>query len=252
MKITGFRKFLIMPIAALAVVCMAAAALADTVYNTLDNTIDATHEQMNLVVPGPAGSTTLKIEVQGHPDHPGCNIQGGSQYIGLAASTSTPGIVDVTWANDDSVFNDCTETLTVIVTPLAVGTTTVSFAEDASKTSRDPHLTFSLGESTFDVNVTAGSGGGGTICDADPAAPAWAAAILQKNGFKPKASSFSNYVSQVAHHMSNGATFEGFAKNAHPDYENAVHDWMQSTFGISLPYSAAQSARPGWECTTVA
>ena len=82
MTISGYRKFLIVPIAVIAVVCMAAAALADTVYNTLDNTIDATHEQMNLVLPGSPGSTTLKIEVQGHPDHPGCNIQGGSQYIG--------------------------------------------------------------------------------------------------------------------------------------------------------------------------
>src|ERR1051325_4311067 len=178
MTISGYRKFLIVPIAVIAVVCMAAAAFADTVYNTLDNTIDATHEQMSLVLPGSPGSTTLKIEVQGHPDHPGCNIQGGSQYIGLDAVTSTSGIVDVTWLNDDSIFNDCTETLTVTVTPLAVGSTTVSFVEDAAKTSRDPHLTFSLGEATFDVNVTASTGGGGNICDADPAAPAWAAAIL--------------------------------------------------------------------------
>jgi hypothetical protein len=27
---------------------------------------------------------------------------------------------------------------------------------------------------------------------------------------------------------------------------------MQSSFGISLPYSAAQSARPGWVCTSIA
>jgi len=70
MTISGYRKFLIVPIAVIAVVCMAAAALADTVYNTLDNTIDATHEQMNLVLPGSPGSTTLKIEVQGHPEPP--------------------------------------------------------------------------------------------------------------------------------------------------------------------------------------
>jgi len=239
-------------IATLAVMCLMASALADTVYNTIDNTIDATHELMNLTFPGTAGSTTLKIQVDGHPDHPGCNIQGGAHYVGLTASTSNAGIVDVSWLNGDAIFNDCLETLTVVVTPLAVGSTTVSFAIDQANTSNDPHLTFSLAEATFDVVVTAGTGGGGTACDADPAAPAWAAAILQKNGFKPKASNFSNYVSQVAQHMSNGATFEGWAKNAHPQYENSVHDWMQSTFGISLPYSAAQSARPGWTCTATA
>jgi hypothetical protein len=241
-----------MLVAALAVIIAGAtSAYADTVYNTLDNTIDATHESMNLTFPGSAGSTTLKIQVQGQPDdHSGCNIQGGPHYIALAASTSVAGIVDVSWLNDDSTFDDCDETLTVIVTPLAVGSTTVSVAIDSERTSNDPALGFSLDEATFDVNVAAG--GGQNVCDADPAAPAWAAAILQKNGFKPKASNFSNYVSRVANHMANGATFEGYAKNAHPEYENAVHDWMQSSFGISLPYSAAQSARPGWVCTTIA
>jgi hypothetical protein len=223
--------------------------LADTIYDTIDNTIDATHEQMNLTFPGSPGSTTLKIQVNGHPDHPGCNIQGGSHYVGLVASTSPAGVVDIAWGGGDAIFNACTDTLTVIVTPLAVGTTTVSFAIDEANTSNDPHLTFSLAQATFDVTVTEGTGGGGNVCDADPAAPAWAAAILQKNGFKPKSSAFNNYISQVAHHMENGATFEGFAKNAHPQYENAVHDWMQTTFGITLPYSAAQSARPGWVCT---
>lgn len=246
---TRGRKLLVV-IAALAFTSVMGSALADTVYNTLDNTVDATHELMNLTFPGSAGSTTLKIQVDGRPDHPGCNIQGGAHYIGLAASTSTPGIVDVSWLNGDAIFNDCLETLTVVVTPLAVGSTTVSFAIDEANTSNDPHMTFSLAEATFDVNVTAGSQG--SVCDADPAAPAWAAAILQKNGYKPKASSFSNYVSQVAQHMGNGATFEGYAKNAHPQYENSVHDWMQSRFGISLPYSAAQSARPGWVCTATA
>jgi len=247
-----FRKYVILPFTALAVFVMASAAMADTVYNTLDNTIDATHESMNLTFPGSNGSTTLKIQVDGHPDHPGCNIQGGSQYLGIAALNSNAAVASVSWLNDDSTFNGCAETLTVIVTPLAVGSTTISFEEDALRSSHDPHMTFSFGEATFDVNVTDGStGGGGNVCDADPAAPAWAAAILQKNGFKPKASNFSNYVSQVAQHMSNGATFDGWAKNAHPSYENAVHDWMVSALGLTLPYSAAQSARPGWVCTRV-
>lgn len=243
------------PIAAIAAAAVTLlltfSAFADTIYNTIDNTIDTTHEQMNLTFPGASDSTTLKIQVDGRPDHPGCNIQGASHYLGLQATTSPTGIVDISWGGGDAIFNDCAEALTVIVTPLAVGTTTVTFSEDAANTNHDPNLTFSFAQATFDVVVTANNGSNPppTVCDADPAAPAWAAAILQKNGYKPKSSNFSNYVSQVANHMSNGATFEGYAKNAHPQYENSVHDWMQSQFGISLPYSAAQSARPGWTCT---
>jgi hypothetical protein len=236
------------------VTMMLGVAFADTVYDSLDNTVDATHEQMNLTFPGSPGSTTLKIQVDGQPDHPGCNIQGASHYLGLESSTSPTGIVDISWGNNDAIFNACTDTLTVIVTPLAVGATTVSFQEDAANSNyaSDPNLTFSFAEATFDVTVTANGGSGPppTGCDADPAAPAWAAAMLQKSGYKPKSSSFGNYVSRVANHMSNGATFEGFAKNAHPQYENSVHDWMQTQFGISLQ-SAAQSGRPGWTCTTV-
>jgi hypothetical protein len=237
-------------IACLAMAVFATSAMADTIYDTLDGTIDSTHELMNLTYPGAAGSTTIELQIDGRPDHPGCNIQGGAHWISLIASTSPAGIADISWANGDSTFDSCDEILTVIVTPLAVGSTTVTFAEDDSNTNGDPHITWSFAEATFDVNVTAGSGG--NVCDADPAAPAWAAAILQKNGYKPKSSSFSNYVSQVAHHMGNGATFGGYAKNAHPDYENAVHDWMVSALGLSLPKTAAESARPGWVCTAIA
>jgi hypothetical protein len=242
-------RFRLTVVAILALAGMTASAFADTVYNTIDNTVDATHEQMNLTFPGSNGSTTLQLQVDGRPDHPGCNIN-GAHYLGLAASTSPAGIVDISWGGGDAIFDECTDVLTVIVTPLAVGATTVTFTEDEANTSKDPHMTFNFGQATFDVNVTAGSSG--NACDADPAAPAWAAAILQKNGYKPKSSNFSNYVSKVANHMGNGATFEGYAKNVHPEYENAVHDWMQSSFGISLPYSAAQSARPGWVCTSIA
>ncbi len=231
----------------------AAPALGDTVYNTLDNSVDATAELMNLTLAGPTGSTTLKIQVDGKPDHPGCNINGTPHQLGLIATSSSPTVADTAWGGGDAIFNACNDTLTVIVTPHALGLTHVTFAEDAANTSTngDPATTFSFAEATFDVHVTTGdgSGGGGTVCDADPAAPAWAAAMLQQSGYKPKSAGYKNYVSQVAQHMGPGATFEGFAKNS-PHYADAVHDWMQTTFGITLA-SAASSARPGWECTPV-
>ena len=87
-----------------------------------------------------------------------------------------------------------------------------------------------------------------TGCDVDPAAPAWANAILQKAGVKSKAA--SNYVSQIAQQMGSGATFGSYAKNAHPDYENAVHDALQALTGKTLP-AAQDAARPGWDCGVI-
>lgn len=56
------------------------------------------------------------------------------------------------------------------------------------------------------------------VCDADPAAPAWANAILRANGIKNK-TTIQNTISSVAKHMTNGAMFDGIVKNAHPAYE---------------------------------
>lgn len=184
----GARRFAAVATAAGVLVGMSGMAQADDVYNTLDNTIDTTHEVMNLVVGGSNGTTTLKIQVEGKPDHPGCNIQGASHYIGLAVSSSDPNVATVEFVNGDGTFNDCDETLTVVVIPGVAGSTTVSFTIDASKSSSDPHLGFSLAEATFVVNVAEnGGGGGGSVCDADPAAPAWAASILQAGGSSPGA-----------------------------------------------------------------
>lgn len=230
-------------------------AFADTVYNDLDNSIDSNLETLNLTydtvtTTGSTGTTTLAIQVNGHPDHPGCNIQGGAHYIALNAVVADPTIASVTLSNN-GVFDACSDTVTATVQALAIGSTNVTFVIDASRTSNDPHLTFRLDEAAFQVVVTAGSitppppiG-----CDADPAAPAWANAILQKAGIKPKAGSM-NYISEIAHEMGKGASFGGFAKNAHPQYENAVHDRLQVLTGRTLP-SAQSAARPGWECAPI-
>ena len=176
-------------------------------------------------------------------------------YLGVAPTTAPTGIATVAFVNGDDVFNSCQETLTVVVTALAVGTTAVTFAIDDTKSSGDPHLGWSLAEAAFTVTVTEddGGGGSGTTCDEDPAAPAWAAALLKANGFKAKgkAATADNYVSQVAGAMTNGADFGGFAKNAHPEYEDAVWAYMTGTLGLSLPVGPDGAARPGWVCTSV-
>lgn len=227
------------------------AAFADTVYNDLDNSIDSNLETLNLTYntvagTGTSGTTTLAIQVNGQPDHPGCNIQGGPHYIALNAIVANPAVASVNLAGN-GVFDACNDTVVATVQALGLGSTNVTFAIDSSRTSNDPKLTFRLDEAAFTVNVTEGVvNPPATGCDADPAAPAWANAILQKAGIKPKAGN-KNYVSIIAGEMGKGATFAGFAKNAHPQYENAVQARLQVLTGKTLP-SAQSAARPGWEC----
>jgi hypothetical protein len=238
-------------VAGAALVLLGPAAMADTVYNDLDNTIDSPLETLALnydsvAMAGTSGTTTLAIQVDGHPgDHPGCNIQGGAEFITLAAATSTPGVATVDLSNGGT-FDACTDTVTATVQAIGLGSTDVTFSIVESKLSNDPHLMFSLDQAAFTVNVTEGPVTNPMGCDADPAAPAWANAILAKANLKPKIGGV-NYVSIIAQEMGQGATFGGFVKNAHPQYENAVHDRLQVLTGRTLP-SAQSAARPGWEC----
>ena len=112
--------------------------------------------------------------------------------------------------------------LTVSVTALAVGFTTVSFSGEPSDRG-DPNIEYSYAEAAFNVNVTADEiPPPPVVCDADPAAPAWANAILRANpGFKNKTDN-KNWIAAVAHQMGQGATFPDqvsglpIAKNIHP------------------------------------
>jgi hypothetical protein len=245
------RTFAAVAVAAV-VTLTGTAAVADTFYNDLDVTVDSVYETMNLTYDtansiGTTGSTVIALQIDGHPDHNGCNIQGGPHYVALVATSSNPAVATVTLA-DDGVFNDCAGTSLATVTSQGVGTADITFAVDSARTNNDPALTFSVVEAAFHVNVTEGSGVV-TGCDADPAAPAWAAAMLQKSGIKNK-NQTTNYVSIIANEMGPGATFGSppIAKNAHPQYENAVHDRLVELTGRSIA-DPASSARPGWVCT---
>jgi hypothetical protein len=243
----------------LAMICsLSLAAGADTIYNTLDGSIDAVHESMTVSV-GTSGSTTLKIDapkanqqLPGDTDHPGCNIPGNHSLLMTANFDST--YVNVSFLNGDNAFNSCDEVLTVTVTGVAATApatpTTVTFSGTPSDPN-DPHIGYSYAESTFDVTVLDSvTPPPPVVCDADPAAPAWANAILKANNVKNK-TTVQNTISSVAHHMTQGAMFDGIAKNIHPDYENAVYNYLKDTLHIALPLAdAAHSARPGWECST--
>jgi len=244
------------------------AAFADTFYNDLETpiTVDTALESMNLTYDtansvGTTGTATIAIQVDGKnydgtlDDHPGCNIGNGDgndpHMVSLAATSTDDAVATVDLSNNGD-FNTCTDTVTATVTSHSVGTAVIHFAIDAQNTASDPNMTFRTEQADFQVNVTEGGGTPPVGCDADPAAPAWAAAILQKSGVKANTKDWNNAVASVAHIMTNGALYHGYVKNAHPQYENAVDADLVSYFA-SKPnihiVSAQTAARPGWLCT---
>jgi len=251
----------------------ATAAMADVVYNDLDDSVDTTAETMTLqydaTPPGTAGpsmTTKLAIDVDGKfvgntPDHNNCNLQGGAQYIVLKAVTTPSSVVHLSFP-DGLRFDTCQDTRRVVVSPTAVGHTTVSFVIDTSKTPRDPRAHFDLETAAFVVDVEeadlSSDGGTGTKCDKNPAAPAWAAALLQANGLRPRAHDGTNYVRQVADQMGKRASFPDgagamVAKDANRAYANAVYNYLTSErgMGLSLENGVTEIKRPGWTCSSV-
>jgi hypothetical protein len=236
--------------------CGTSAALADTVYNDLDGSIDPVLETMNLTYDsvntvGSTGSTMLQMRVDGPAagDRGGCNVQGAPQYVDITAHSTAPGVVVLT--NGPTYrFNLCTDTPTVAVQATGLGEADILFEVTGYRSSGGANVFWPTTPADFHVTVTEGGGTTSTGCDADPAAPAWAAAILQKSGFKSGAKQTTNLISQIAHEMQTMADFNNIHKSSHPYYENAVHDRLEAITGKTLA-SAALSARPGWICTAI-
>lgn len=247
------RKASLLAALAAGVLAVSTTAHADTVYNTLDTTVDAALETMTLALPGVDMTTTLQLQIDGKSagDHPGCNLNGAPHLLQLAVASSNVGVATASFVGSDT-FNTCGDVLTVNVHPVGIGTTTISVSELSSDTSNDPNLKFSFGEASFTATVADGVITPiETGCDANPAAPAWAAALIKGNNLKPKGNS-PNYVSLVAQHMTQGAAFDGFVKNAdNQAYANAVWSYMQTTLGLTLPKGPSDVAKPGWECTSL-
>lgn len=229
-------------------------AQADTIYNTLDGSIDPTLELMSLTwnsttSVGSTGSTILRMRIDGpsEGDRGGCNVQGAHQYVTVTAHSTLPTVVALT-NGPAYTFDNCSDTPTVTVRATGLGEADILFDVTSSASSGDPSgPVWPTTPANFHVTVTEGGGTTSTGCDADPAAPAWAAAILQKSGYKPGAKQTTNLISQIAGEMQQRADFAGIMKSAHPYYENAVHDRLQVITGKTLA-SASSAARPGWTC----
>jgi hypothetical protein len=120
----------------------------DDISNNLDASIDAAAEIMALSVGGTNGTTTLYLNPTGGDGKPGCNVTGGTS-LGLSVSSSNTAVATV--SPSTVAFTSCGDTKLLTITPVAVGSTTIS----VSQTSNTTGGTFTLGPASFTVNVTA-------------------------------------------------------------------------------------------------
>lgn len=122
-------------------------ALADNIYDNLDGTIDATLEVMNLTVPGPTGSTSMRVDATNGDGKNGCNLTGATTLV-VSVNSSNTGVATV--SPSTLTFTGCGNVLPVTVTPVGTGSATVSLSLVSNSTAG----TFNLAPASFTVNVT--------------------------------------------------------------------------------------------------
>jgi hypothetical protein len=141
-----FRRSL--ALAATVLMLSSVAVYADDISNNLDSSIDSVAEVMALDAGGAVGSTQLYVAPQNGDGKNGCNLI-GSTILSLSVASSSTAVATV--SPSTVTFTSCGDTPTLTVTPLTVGSTTIS----VSQTSNNTAGTFNLDPATFTVNVTA-------------------------------------------------------------------------------------------------
>lgn len=179
-----------------------------------------------------------------------CNLRGSGQYVTASVASSDTNAATVSPAT--LTFNDCGESHDVTITGAVCGTATITVHDTNDVSAGGTHARFSDAVITADAGPCDGGGGGITTC-AQPAAPAWAAAILKANGIKPGSKTSSNLISQVAKRMGNGASFPNgsggwIAKSDQAAYAAAVDAYLGTLTTLTKHWNADGVARPGWDC----
>lgn len=205
-------------------------------------------------------------DVNGDVDHGACNIGSGKNkpFVEASVVSSDPAVASVD--KEKLTFSGCGDTfaqdveVTLIPDLCLPKTAMITISESNRGPGNSVKGEFSIetinvsvaASNALDPTCTGGGGGGGSQLCAEPAAPAWAAALLKASNLKGKASKeTNNYISSVAHHMTNGAVFDTFAKSD-PGYPAAVRSYMVNTLGLSglASVDAARAIRPGWTCVS--
>jgi HYR domain len=128
----------------------ASAALADDISNNLDLSVDPAAEIMSLNVGGVSGTTHLYVVERNSDGKPGCNISGPNDpSLTVAVISSDPSVATV--SPSSITFGSCGDSKLVTVTPVKVGSTTVSLTQTSNTTPGS----FNLASARFTVNVSA-------------------------------------------------------------------------------------------------
>lgn len=168
-------------------------ALADTVYNTLDNSIDNPFEILNLTAGGTTGQVTLKVRADQDTGEAtaACNVSTSSPLkVAVTSGTSTVATVTAT-----VTFTACNQDKTVIVTPVAQGTSNVTFAKASDNVNTG---NFDFTAARFKAEVAAAADPCATV--ANPAAPVFTAPTAPTSGW------FTTVPSAAATSTTTGAT----------------------------------------------
>ena len=121
-------------------------AWADDISNSLDGTIDVTAELMSLTAAGAVGTTSLYVDAENGDGKNGCNLTGATTLV-VSVNSSNPAAA--TTSPTSVTFGSCGDVKPLTVTPIGVGSTTISL----SQTSNSTGGTFNLAPATFTVNV---------------------------------------------------------------------------------------------------
>ncbi len=134
------------------------AVAADTVSNNVDASIDATLEVMHLTAAGSGQSVTFTLSTSTTDGVNGCNLAGaGKQLVANVVSNNTA-VASVSAAT--ITFTDCSpqagSTASVLVTPHAVGTTSVTLSFSSVVTTKAGGTSasaYTFASAAFTVNV---------------------------------------------------------------------------------------------------
>jgi hypothetical protein len=121
-------------------------AVADNISNKLDTSVDAVAEVMSLNKGGPLGTTQLWIDPTGGDGKSGCNLTGQTALV-VSVVSSNPSVA--TGAPSQVTFDSCGDLRPLTVTPVGVGSTTISLVQQSNNTGGS----FNLAPATFTVNV---------------------------------------------------------------------------------------------------
>ncbi len=123
------------------------AAFADSIYNGLDDSVDATLERTNLVGVGSTTIVNLYVQPSGDDNKNGCNFT-GSTTLGVSVNSSNTSVATV--SPSSLTFGSCGDVKPVTVTSAGAGSATISLTQTSNTTLG----TFELATASFTVSVS--------------------------------------------------------------------------------------------------